>query len=319
LIWYGGQQIFKGAGVQFGELVSFIMYINMFFRPIRMIADRFNTLQMGVVSTSRIMKLLDSDEYIPDPGTFVPEQMEGKIEFDRVWFAYVDEDYVVKDVSFRVNPGETLAIVGATGAGKTSIINLLNRFYDINKGQIRIDDVDIKDYSLDALRFNIGMVLQDVFLFSDSIYQNISLGNPDITVQQMREAADMVGALKFIERLPGSFEYNVMERGATLSVGQRQLISFVRAMVYDPRILILDEATSSVDTETEELIQQAIDRMMKDRTSVVIAHRLSTIKKANNILVMEKGRIVEQGNHDTLLQKNGAYARLHQMQYKELV
>ncbi|MEJ2005332.1 MAG: ABC transporter ATP-binding protein [Cyclobacteriaceae bacterium] len=321
LIWYGA----KGAmnqvetGITLGNLIAFIMYIQMFFRPIRLIADRFNTLQLGIVSTSRIINLLDSDEYISDTGTYSPEHVTGDVRFEGVWFAYNDADYVLKDINFEVKPGETLALVGATGAGKSSIINLLTRFYDIHRGKIYLDNVNIKDYDLNVLRERIGVVLQDVFLFSDSILYNITLGNPDITREQVVEAAEKVGARKFIERLPGGFDYNVMERGATLSVGQRQLISFVRAMVYDPSVIILDEATSSVDTETEELIQQAIDSMMKGRTSIVIAHRLSTIKKADKILVLDKGEIKERGTHDYLLEQNGIYTQLHKMQYKEIV
>ena len=320
VVWYGAKSVMnvEETGIQIGVLIAFIMYINMFFRPIRMIADRFNTLQLGIVSSSRIMKLLDSQENIPDDGTYTPPAIKGAVEFRNVWFAYDENDYVLKDISFKVQPGQSIALVGATGAGKTSIINLLNRFYDINRGKILIDDRDIREYALDSLRQNIGLVLQDVFLFSDTIMNNITLGNPDIPEEKVYEAAKHVGALKFIEKLPGGFDYNVMERGATLSVGQRQLISFVRAMVYDPRIIVLDEATSSVDTETEEMIQEAIDKMMKGRTSIVIAHRLSTIQKADKILVLEQGEIVERGTHETLLSKGGYYAQLHHMQYKEI-
>jgi ATP-binding cassette subfamily B multidrug efflux pump len=320
VVWYGAKGVMnvEETGIQIGVLIAFIMYINMFFRPIRMIADRFNTLQMGIVSSSRIMKLLDSEENIPDDGNFSPARIKGAVEFQKVWFAYDEAEYVLKDISFKVEPGQTIALVGATGAGKTSIINLLNRFYDINRGKICIDGHNIRDFSLDSLRKNIGLVLQDVFLFSDTIMNNITLGNPDIPEEKVYEAAKHVGALKFIEKLPGGFHYNVMERGATLSVGQRQLISFVRAMVYDPRIIVLDEATSSVDTETEEMIQMAIEKMMKGRTSIVIAHRLSTIQKADKILVLDKGEIVERGTHEVLLSKGGYYAQLHQMQYKEI-
>lgn len=320
VVWYGAKQVInvEETGMQVGVLIAFIMYINMFFRPIRMIADRFNTLQMGIVSSSRIMKLLDNKEHISNTGTYVPDHIGGSVEFKKVWFAYEENDYVLKDIDFKVKPGQSVALVGATGAGKTSIINLLTRFYDINRGEICIDDKDIRDFELEALRSNIGLVLQDVFLFSDTIMNNITLGNPDIPAEKVREAADLVGALRFIERLPGGFDYNVMERGATLSVGQRQLISFVRAMVYDPRIIVLDEATSSVDTETEELIQKAIENLMKGRTSIIIAHRLSTIQKADMILVLDKGEIVERGNHEELLNNNGYYAQLHKMQYKEI-
>jgi len=318
VVWYGTRSILQEM-TTLGTLTAFIMFLNMFFRPIRMIADRFNTLQMGIVSTDRILKLLDSQDYVVNEGTHQPTDMKGNVVFDRVWFAYNDENYVLKDISFRVNQGETLALVGATGAGKSSVVNLLSRFYEINRGSITIDGVNLRDYELGALRTRIGVVLQDVFLFSDTIERNITLGNPDISREKVIEAAELVGARKFIERLPGGFDYNVMERGATLSVGQRQLISFVRAMVYDPKIIVLDEATSSVDTETEEMIQQAIEKLMKGRTSIVIAHRLSTIQKANQILVLDRGEIKESGTHETLLQHDGFYAQLHRMQYKEMV
>lgn len=318
LVWYGARGVLYDD-TTIGVLVAFIMYINMFFRPIRQIADRFNTLQLGIVSSSRILKILDSDEHIPNNGTYSPENIEGHVVFRNVWFAYNERDYVLKDINFEVKPGETLALVGATGAGKSSIINLLNRFYDIKRGEILVDGVEIKEYDLDLLRHHIGLVLQDVFLFSDTIEKNITLGNPDISRQRVIEAAEMVGARKFIERLPGGLDYNVMERGATLSVGQRQLISFVRAMVYDPKIIILDEATSSVDTETEELIQEAITKLMKGRTSIVIAHRLSTIQSASQIIVLDHGEIKERGTHQELLDLKGYYAQLHRMQYKEVV
>lgn len=320
LVWYGakGAINFEETGITIGKLIAFIMYIQMFFRPIRMIADRYNTLQMGIVSSSRIINLLDDREHIQENGTYKPEHVEGKVEFTNVWFAYTDEQYVLKDVTLSINPGETVALVGATGAGKSSIINLLNRFYEVNKGTITVDGVDIRQFDLGTLRKNIGVVLQDVFLFSDTIFSNITLGNPDVTEEMVWHAADLVGARKFIERLPGQFNYNVMERGATLSVGQRQLISFIRAMVYDPKILVLDEATSSVDSETEEMIQQAIDKMMKGRTSIVIAHRLSTIQRADKILVLDHGAVIESGRHDELLQRGGAYAQLYKLQYKEI-
>lgn len=317
VVWYGAVGVL-GLDLQIGVLISFIMYLQLFFRPIRMIADRFNTLQMGVVSSSRIFKLLASSEHIANEGSFKPEKIQGNIRLENVWFAYTDEEYVLKNISFDVKKGQTIALVGATGAGKSSIINLISRFYEINKGHIYVDGTDIREYELGILRKHIGIVLQDVFLFSNTIYQNITLGNPSISKEQVMEAAELVGARKFIERLPGGLDYNVMERGSTLSVGQRQLISFVRAMVYNPEILILDEATSSVDTETEELIQESIEKMMKGRTSIVIAHRLSTIQKADQIIVMHKGEIVETGTHDTLLEKGGYYTQLHQMQLKTM-
>ncbi len=286
LVWYGAKGVIhqETTGITLGMLIAFIMYIQMFFRPIRLIADRFNTLQLGIVSSSRIMKLLDNEEHIPDNGSFIPKSVNGNVEFKNVWFAYNEGEYVLKNISLKVSPGETVALVGATGAGKSSIINLLNRFYDINRGTITIDGTNIKEYDLSGLRSKIGVVLQDVFLFSNTIKENITLGNQEITEEEIMAAAKLVGAKKFIERLPGGLNYNVMERGSTLSVGQRQLISFVRAMVYDPKILVLDEATSSVDTETEEMIQKAIDKMMKGRTAIVIAHRLSTIQQADKII-----------------------------------
>lgn len=318
VVWYGASGVLD-LEIKVGVLISFIMYLQLFFRPIRMIADRFNTLQMGVVSSARIFKLLDSQENIVNDGNYAPARIKGKLNFEHVWFAYNDEEWVLKDINFEVKHGETVAIVGATGAGKSSVINLISRFYEINKGNILIDDRSIRDFELGTLRKHVGVVLQDVFLFSDTIYYNITLGNPSITREQVMYAAELVGAKRFIERLPGGLDYNVRERGATLSVGQRQLISFVRAMVYNPEIIILDEATSSVDTETEEMIQHAIDKMMKGRTSIIIAHRLSTIQKANKIIVLHQGEIKEIGNHESLLLQEGYYAQLHQMQLKSMV
>jgi ATP-binding cassette, subfamily B, multidrug efflux pump len=321
LVWYGAKGVinFEATGITIGKLIAFIMYIQMFFRPIRMIADRYNTLQMGIVSSSRIMNLLDDRQHIQQNGTMKPAAIKGEVKFENVWFAYNDEQYVLKDIDLDIRQGETVALVGATGAGKSSIINLLNRFYEINQGSIKVDGVDLKEYELGFLRQNIGVVLQDVFLFSDTIFKNITLGNDDVTEEMVWHAADLVGARKFIERLPGRLSYNVMERGSTLSVGQRQLISFIRAMVYDPKILILDEATSSVDSETEEMIQLAIGKMMRGRTAIVIAHRLSTIQKADKIIVLDHGQIKEIGKHEELLMRGGYYAQLHKMQYKEFV
>lgn len=318
LVWYAAQGQIEGT-ISKGALIAFIMYNALFFRPIRQIADRFNTLQLGLVSTERLLKLLDSQEYIPNNGTLAPATLRGEVEFEKVWFAYNEEEWVLRDISFKVEPGQTVAFVGATGAGKTSIINLLSRFYDINKGHIKVDGHDLQEYDLSALRRRIGVVLQDVFLFAGTIRDNITLGSKDITDEQIWEAADLVGARRFIERLPGSLDYPVMERGATLSVGQRQLISFVRAMVYQPAVIILDEATSSVDSETEELIQAAIEKLMQGRTALVIAHRLSTIQKADRIIVMDRGEIKESGRHDELLRQSGYYAQLYQMQYRDVL
>lgn len=320
LIWYGASGAIneEETGITLGVLVAFIMYIQLFFRPIRQIADRFNTLQMGIVSTSRIIQLMDKEDYLSDDGVLAPEYFEGKVEFRNVWFAYIDDNHVLKNISFDVQPGQTVALVGATGAGKSSIINLLSRLYEINEGQLLIDGHDLKEYTLATLRSKIGVVLQDVFLFSDTIYNNIVLGNTSISKEEVMEAADLVGARKFIEKLPGGLDYNVLERGLGLSVGQRQLISFVRAMVYNPSILVLDEATSSIDSETEALIQLAIKRMMYGRTSIVIAHRLSTIQDADKIIVIDKGEIKESGTHENLLAKEGFYAQLHKLQFKEV-
>lgn len=270
---------------------------------------------MGMVGAERVFRVLDTDELTVNNGTYRPEKMKGEISFDQVWFAYNDDNYVLKDLTFNVKAGQTIAMVGATGAGKSSTINILNRFYEIQKGQIKVDGVNIDDYELNYLRNNIATVLQDVFLFSDTIFNNITLNNPQITMEEVVDAAQKVGAHDFIERLPGGYQYNVMERGATLSAGQAQLISFIRALVYNPSILVLDEATSSVDTETEMLIQTAIDKLMKGRTSIVIAHRLSTIQKADQIIVLDKGEIKEIGNHQELLKIDGYYKRLYDLQF----
>lgn len=319
LVWYGAKSILsKPLDVTPGTIAEFLMYISMLFRPIRELADKFNTLQMGMVGAERVFKVLDTNEITENEGTYAPEKMQGAISFDHVWFAYDEENYVLKDISFEVKSGQTIALVGATGAGKSSTINILNRFYEIQKGEIKIDGVAIQDYELSYLRRNIATVLQDVFLFSDSIYNNITLNNPDITMAEVVDAARKVGAHDFIERLPGGYHYNVMERGATLSAGQAQLISFIRALVYNPSILILDEATSSVDTETEMLIQHAIDNLMKGRTAIVIAHRLSTIQKADQIIVLDKGEIKEKGTHQELLKINGYYKKLYDLQFNSV-
>jgi ATP-binding cassette subfamily B multidrug efflux pump len=316
LIWYGANQVMNGFATV-GIFTSFILYLNLAFRPLRMLADKFNTLQMGIIASERVFKLLDTNDKIEDNGKWSPTAIKGDIEFQHVWFAYNNEEFVLKDISFKVNAGETLAIVGATGSGKSSTINILNRFYEINKGKILLDGIDTKEYKLNKLRSYIGTVLQDVFLFSGSVLDNITLKNPAITEAQVVEASKLVGAHDFIMELPNGYQHNVMERGSTLSVGQRQLISFIRALVYNPQILILDEATSSVDTESENLIQHAIETLVKGRTSIVIAHRLSTIQNADKIMVLEQGEIKEIGTHDELLKKeDGYYKRLYEMQFQ---
>jgi ATP-binding cassette subfamily B multidrug efflux pump len=316
LIWYGANQVMNGFATV-GIFTSFILYLNLAFRPLRMLADKFNTLQMGIIASERVFKLLDTNDKIEDNGTWSPTTIKGDIEFQHVWFAYNNEEFVLKDISFKVNAGETLAIVGATGSGKSSTINILNRFYEINKGKILLDGIDTKEYKLNNLRSYIGTVLQDVFLFSGSVMDNITLKNPAITEAQVIEASKLVGAHDFIMELPNGYQHNVMERGSTLSVGQRQFISFIRALVYNPQILILDEATSSVDTESENLIQHAIETLVKGRTSIVIAHRLSTIQNADKIMVLEQGEIKEIGTHDELLKKeDGYYKRLYEMQFQ---
>jgi len=320
LVWWGASRVMtmpeKEAGALTGEVIAFFLYLNLLFRPLRVIADKFNVLQMGMVASERVFRVMDNADSANSEGTFAPERIKGKIEFNHVSFAYVDDRYVLKDISFLVQPGETLAIVGHTGSGKTSIISLLNRLYHIQKGEIRIDDVRIEDFSLDTLRSGIGVVLQDVFLFSGSVLDNITLRNTSIPEEKVVEAAKLIGVHDFIMQLPGGYQYNVMERGSSLSLGQRQLLSFIRALLYNPGILILDEATSSVDTESELLIQQAIDKLIADRTSIVIAHRLSTIRKAQKIMVLDKGEIKEMGTHEELMERHGFYYKLHQMQFE---
>jgi ATP-binding cassette, subfamily B, multidrug efflux pump len=300
-----------------GKMFSFFLCLNLLFRPLRVIADKFNVLQMGMVASERVFKVLDNEDVIKTEGSFAPDTVKGKITFDKVSFAYVDDRYVLKDISFEVKPGDTVAIVGHTGSGKTSIISLMNRLYHIQHGAIKIDDVNIEAYKLDALRKNIGVVLQDVFLFSGSVLDNITLRNPAISREQVIAAAKMIDMHDFIMQLPGNYDYNVMERGGSLSLGQRQLLSFIRALLYNPSILILDEATSSVDTESELLIQKAIDKLIAGRTSIVIAHRLSTIRKASKIIVLDKGEIKEMGTHDELIAHQGFYYKLHQMQFEK--
>ncbi|MBX7095737.1 MAG: ABC transporter ATP-binding protein/permease [Flavobacteriales bacterium] len=314
LVWIGTDLSLEHK-LTFGDLVKYILYVNMLYRPIRMLADRFNTLQMGVVGSERVFAILDSEEQISNTGTSHASHLKGDVEFRDVWFAYNEEDYVLKGIDLKVDSGKTVAFVGATGAGKSSVINLLSRLYEFQKGSIEIDGKDIREYELQSLRKCISVVLQDVFLFSDTIHNNITLRDPSISREQVIEAAKRVGAHDFIMKLPGNYDYNVRERGGTLSVGQRQLISFIRAYVANPSILVLDEATSSVDTESELLIQHAIEKLTEGRTSFVIAHRLSTIQKANLIVVMDHGKIIEMGSHDELLKQNGQYRHLFELQF----
>ncbi len=316
IVWYGGLQNVAGITDDIaGTVFAFIMLIEMLFRPLRQIADKFNTLQMGMVAANRVFKILDTDSNIADEGTMVKESVRGDISFKDVRFGYVADEAVLHGISFNVKAGETIAIVGATGAGKSTIINLLNRFYEIWSGTITIDGVDIKDYTLASLRSHIAIVLQDVFLFADTIANNISLKNPKVTLSDIEEAAEAIGIDAFVGSLPGGFTYNVKERGTMLSSGQRQLIAFLRAYVSHPSILVLDEATSSVDTYSEQLIQRATEKITQNRTSIVIAHRLATIKKADKILVMQAGQIVEMGTHKELLKKGGYYSKLYEAQF----
>lgn len=300
-----------------GLLVAFILYLNQIFRPLRVIADKFNVLQMGMIAAERVLKVMDNEDVTPEsaPDAFNPSHIKGEIGFEKVWFAYTDENYVLRNIDFHVKAGETVALVGHTGSGKTSIISLLNRLYHIQRGEIKIDGVNIENYQIDTLRRSIGVVLQDVFLFSGSVMDNITLRNPEIAREQVISAAKMIGVHEFIMQLPGGYDYDVMERGNTLSLGQRQLLSFIRALLFNPSILILDEATSSIDTESEMLIEKATDALISGRTSIVIAHRLSTIRKADKIILLDKGEIKEMGTHEELLQMGGFYAKLHEMQF----
>ena len=320
VVWWASNEAFDLHKSQQGVVISFMLCLNLLFRPLRVLADKFNVLQMGVVASERVFKVLDNEDFIPEshPTAYKSDHhLKGKVEFDKVWFAYTNENFVLKDVSFTIEPGETVAIVGHTGSGKTTIISLLNRLYHIQKGTIRIDDVNIDQYNLDYLRRNIGVVLQYVFLFSGSVLDNITLRNESISREKVIEAAKLIDMHDFIMQLPGGYDYNVMERGATLSLGQRQLLSFIRALLFNPSLLILDEATSSVDTESEQLIQHAIDTLIKGRTAIVIAHRLSTIRKADKIIVLDKGEIKEAGTHEELLRNGGFYAKLHEMQFEK--
>lgn len=320
MVWWGAQDVLKDSGVTLGALIAFPVYLDMLFRPIRTVANNFNNLQMGLVASERVFKLLDRDDTIENKGTLKPERLEGRIEFEHVHFAYEEPEYVLRDINFKLKPGETTAIVGSTGSGKSTIINILSRFYEVQKGSIKVDGHDIREYELKALRKRIGIVLQDVFLFSGSVLENITLRDERFTREEVIAAAKMIGAHAFIEQLPGGYDYKVMERGATLSMGQRQLISFVRALVFDPDILVLDEATSSIDPQTESVIQYAIEQLIAKRTSIIIAHRLSTIRHADNIMVLSKGEIKEIGSHEQLLQReDGHYRRLYEMQFVQTV
>ncbi|MBN8694634.1 MAG: ABC transporter ATP-binding protein [Bacteroidetes bacterium] len=318
LLWYIGVKN-NSMNLGLGDITFFVMMVNMLFRPIRMLADRLNTLQMGIVAADRVFKVLDTNEIIEDKGSKDLANVRGDIEFKNVWFAYNNEHYVLKNVSFNIKAGETVAMVGATGAGKSTVINLLSRFYEINKGEICLDGTNIKDYSLEELRKNTGVVLQDVHLFNDSIVNNITLHNDSITREEVIEASKKIGLHDFILTLPGGYDYVVKERGITLSAGQRQLIAFIRAYVYNPKIFILDEATSTIDTHTEQLLQLALDKISKGRTSIIIAHRLATIKNANKIMVFEKGEIAEQGTQQELLSKDGLFKKLYEMQFEEVI
>jgi len=314
LILWGSNEVLKGT-VTYGNLVAFILYIYMLFRPIRQLADRFNTLQMGMVASERVFKILDTEAQIEGSGKNLTPEISGDISFKDVHFAYNNEDWVLKGISFDVKKGQKIAIVGATGAGKSSIINLLSRSYEYNEGSISIDGTELRDFDPTYLSRQVGVVLQDVFLFSDSIYNNITLNNPKISLEEVRTAAIKVGAHRFIDKLPEGYDFNVKERGGMLSVGQRQLLAFIRAYIYNPSILVLDEATSSVDTETEQMINEAIEFITKDRTSIIIAHRLATVQYADLIIVMDQGKIVEKGSHQELLRKDGEYKKLYDLQF----
>lgn len=316
IVWYGGLQNVTNLNVdEFGTIFAFILLSGMLFQPLRQIADKFNTLQMGMVAANRVFKILDTDSKIDDTGKEEKENVLGNIRFNNVRFSYLQGEEVLHGISFDVKVGQTVAIVGATGAGKSTIINLLNRFYEIDSGSILIDGIDVKDFKLGSLRKNIAIVLQDVFLFADTIANNISLKNEDVTLKAIEDAARQIGVHEFISSLPGGYQYNVKERGTMLSSGQRQLIAFLRAYVSNPSILVLDEATSSVDTYSEQLIQRATEKITEGRTSIIIAHRLATVKKADNILVMDAGRIVETGTHKELLKKGGYYSKLYEAQF----
>ena len=317
VVWYGGEGILSGKDITIGEIIAFILFIHMMFRPIRQLADRFNVLQMGIVGSERVFKIIDTDEKIKDEGKTEVSDLSGEISFENVWFRYKEDQWILKDLSFNVNSGKFLALVGHTGAGKSSIIRILNRFYEIEKGKIKIDNISIDDLTLNSLRNNIALVQQEVFLFSDSILNNISLYEDNITKEQIVQASKDIDIYEFIMSLPNGFEYVVGERGVTLSSGQRQLIAFLRVYVRNPKILILDEATASIDSSTEALIQNALSKLSKNRTTIVIAHRLSTIVNANKILLLEDGKIKEEGTHRNLLEQKGEYFKMYQNQIND--
>lgn len=321
IVWWTAKEALQMNVSADGKIISFILFLNLIFRPLRVIADKFNVLQMGMIASERVFKVLDNNDHLaPSPkNAYDPASVKGKVEFEKVWFGYMENNPVLKNISFTVEPGQTVAIVGHTGSGKTTIISLLNRLYEINSGKIKIDDVPVEQWEIKKLRKNIGVVLQDVFLFPGSVLDNITLRDESISKEKVIEAAKLIGMHEFIMRLPGGYDYNVMERGATLSVGQRQLLSFIRALLFNPAILILDEATSSVDTESEQMIEKAINTLISDRTSIVIAHRLSTIQRADQIIVLDKGEIREVGNHKELLSQDGFYSKLYRMQFEKKV
>ena len=319
LVWYGGLNVIAGGSISLGIIFLFIQLSQMLFRPLRQIADKFNTLQMGMVASNRVFAILETESQIEDKGTFTTQTMAGKIDLEQLHFSYLKGEEVLKGIDLQVLPGETVAIVGATGAGKSTIINLLSRFYEFDSGDIKIDGTSIRDYALSDLRTHVAVVLQDVFLFADTVYNNITLYNPKISLEQVQKAAKEIGVHEFISSLPGGYQYNVKERGVMLSAGQRQLIAFLRAFLSKPTILVLDEATSSIDSYSEELIQTATETITKGKTSLIIAHRLATIQNADRIVVIDQGLIVEVGTHKELLnKKNGSYQKLHQVQFSEV-
>lgn len=317
LVWYGASAALRDE-VSVGTIIAFILYVNQFFRPIRLLADKFNSLQMGVVASERVFKLLDTDEKIVDTGKLTLTNPTGMVQFENVWFAYDDTNYILKGINFKLEPGKRLALVGPTGAGKSSVINVLGRYYEFQQGQILLDGVSIRDLELREVQKHIGVILQDVFLFSGTIADNISLFNPQISHEQMQRLANQTGIDRFLQKLPGGLNYEVGERGGSLSTGQRQLIAFLRVMAYNPAVVVMDEATASIDSETEEILQQALKKLLEGRTAIIIAHRLSTITDADKILVIEDGQITESGNHDALMQQGGHYRNLYEMQLSQV-